>query len=835
MSSGKSLAYVRWLLRNKIWINALAVLLALVAIAFASRLYLKPSFSALLPNDLPSVVQLNKVMDEVGGTGLLLIGIESPNFRANRKFADQLALELDKLPPGSIRDYEFNFKDTRDFFERFGLFYLKHDELLKLRDRLQIEVKEKAEKKKDQLFSSFLGLDDEETTTPEEEPKKETTNLLTEKMDPRVQRLLEYPGDYLASEDGHLVVIGVRIATSSLSVGEAQKLTHAVREIVNRLEPAKFHPELQVNFSGNVQRTIDEVNTVKHDIADTAILLVLLILGCLYLFFQSWKLVGLLVLNLCFALALTMGFAQIAIGYLNTITAFMSSLVVGTGINYSCILISRFLEERRKESGPLEAVAQAVHSTCLPTLVGSATTAISFIALFAAENNGFSDFALIGGVGILLCWMSAFTLMPLWIVALSKRSEFRKPTGRNALRLGSAFKILGDYCVTRPKTVAVSLFVFSFLSVLTAYPFLRNPYEYDFRKLGNKVSHSKTGASGLQKRIQEDVYKGSLTPAIVLLDNVEQGKTFCSEVRTKVENLPAEKRVFQGCLSLEEVLPSPEARADEGPAKAKLRSEVMELMGNKWLKYSDTKIADIMLNMHKKGEDHPPTVDEMPLQLKKRFRTLSGEDGRVAYIYPENSKPLELGENLLNYTQTFGSIQLAGGAGEVRAAGENFVLADLLRSIRIDGPKTSALAFFGVVLLVFFLAGGLSAGLLMMGCLTLATVWLFGLQALFDVKFNFLNFIALPLTFGIGVDYPINLYSRYREQGFRNFPEALRTTGVAVFLCCSTTIIGYFTLFVASNQALVSFAKLALIGEFTCLVAAFVALPVVLVFLKPRT
>ena len=59
--------------------------------------------------------------------------------------------------------------------------------------------------------------------------------------------------------------------------------------------------------------------------------------------------------------------------------------------------------------------------------------------------------------------------------------------------------------------------------------------------------------------------------------------------------------------------------------------------------------------------------------------------------------------------------------------------------------------------------------------------------------------------------------------------DALRSTGGAVVLCSLTTIIGYYTLIIADNLALVSFGKLAIIGELACLVSAMVVLPAALV------
>ena len=111
---------------------------------------------------------------------------------------------------------------------------------------------------------------------------------------------------------------------------------------------------------------------------------------------------------------------------------------------------------------------------------------------------------------------------------------------------------------------------------------------------------------------------------------------------------------------------------------------------------------------------------------------------------------------------------------------------------------------------------------------------MFGLQALLGIKFNFFNFIALPLTFGIAVDYSINFYQRYRLEGPGHIIHALETTGGAVFLCSLTTIIGYAVLIIADNQALASFGYLAIVGEITGLSSALLFLPVLIQIMEDR-
>jgi predicted RND superfamily exporter protein len=104
-----------------------------------------------------------------------------------------------------------------------------------------------------------------------------------------------------------------------------------------------------------------------------------------------------------------------------------------------------------------------------------------------------------------------------------------------------------------------------------------------------------------------------------------------------------------------------------------------------------------------------------------------------------------------------------------------------------------------------------------------------GATTLLHVKINFCNFVAYPITFGIGVDYAVNVMVRYVQDGEHDVNGAVRSTGAAVGLCSLTTIIGYSSLLLAKNRALYAFGLTAVLGEIACLTAAVVALPAVLV------
>jgi len=106
--------------------------------------------------------------------------------------------------------------------------------------------------------------------------------------------------------------------------------------------------------------------------------------------------------------------------------------------------------------------------------------------------------------------------------------------------------------------------------------------------------------------------------------------------------------------------------------------------------------------------------------------------------------------------------------------------------------------------------------------------------ALLDLKVNFLDFVALPITLGIGIDYAINVAYRHDHDEVPDPIATLRTSGAAVFLCSITTIIGYGSLLVSDNLAIQGFGSASLIGEICCLLTALILVPAMVSLRRPR-
>jgi predicted RND superfamily exporter protein len=176
------------------------------------------------------------------------------------------------------------------------------------------------------------------------------------------------------------------------------------------------------------------------------------------------------------------------------------------------------------------------------------------------------------------------------------------------------------------------------------------------------------------------------------------------------------------------------------------------------------------------------------------------------------------------------------------AASAGTIFAGMLQAIIDDGPRVTAIALGGVLLLVLFMFGPVGAAPVL-ASLGLGIYWMLGVLGVWGThgwfgvqsKINFMNFVAIPITLGVGADYAANLWGRLRSDPGATLGEVVGDTGSAVALCSATTMIGYSTLLMSRNHALRSFGLVADAGEITCLLAALVAMPVLMrVFRRAR-
>src|SRR5439155_9202030 len=220
-------------------------------------------------------------------------------------------------------------------------------------------------------------------------------------------------------------------------------------------------------LAGTFPLFIAEYEAIINDVASTALLCVSLVLLSILLFFRDVRSVSALGLAVLMAVAITFGLTRLVIGYLNTQTAFLGAIVVGNGINYGLIYLARLKQLRWQGMGLPDACLESAETTARATLLASAATSVSFGVLIIAANRGFRHFGFIGGIGMLLCWVFTFALVPALLAIFEKlRGAPRIRAEPGGERLVSPLQRF----FARPRAIVA---VFAVLAVLAAGSFVR--------------------------------------------------------------------------------------------------------------------------------------------------------------------------------------------------------------------------------------------------------------------------------------------------------------------------------------------------------------------------
>jgi predicted RND superfamily exporter protein len=778
-----------------------------VSTFFALRLKLHSDFMELLPTDSPSVVNLESLKQRISSYSTLTIAVQSPDLKASEKFAEDLVAKLHEFPKERIKYIDYNLRDLRSFYEKNKWFYADLPDLVDFRDRLQKRIKEETE------AEVFENVDDEEPAKPKTDLRIEE---LKKKYSKKTSEQDRYPDGYYVTSDRTLLAIFVRPPSSAAGFEESEKLVKDVRGVIDSLNPRSYHPEMKVGFTGDVKTGLEERDALANDMKMITLLCVIFIFAVIIIYYRSLRSIFITGLPVFVGIMMSFAIAYFAIGYLNSATAFLSSIIAGNGINFMIMLAARFYEEIHisGSAGLKQALNISVRGSFLGTIVAACAASIAYGSLIVAGFRGFRQFGIIGGAGMLICWLVTFAMGPALITVFHRW----KPLGRNQSKKGHfiADKI-GFFVVKKNRWILLFSLLLSAACVIFIIPYSFDPFEYDFHRLRNRVS-AKRGSAKLSLRVDK-IFDLPQSPTPVVVDELDDAPA----VKHMLLKEKGARAVIGDVKTIFDYLPS------EQEKKLEVLSDIRKMVDRKIDFLSDEEQKKVL-------EYRPPddlrilTVNDVPEVVARPFTESDGTRGRILYVYSHPSESLLDGKYLLKFANFLRSFKLR--ENDFVAVGQPLIFADMVTAVLHDGIKVTATAVILVLLLlVVTFRAGLGIWTVLVSVM-LGTLWMVGFAALADVKLNFLNFVVIPITLGIGVDYGANIFSRYRLEGRGHIADVIRTTGGAVTLASLTTIIGYATLISSTNMALQSFGIMADIGEITCLFTAEIAMTALIVWIE---
>jgi hypothetical protein len=469
----------------------------------------------------------------------------------------------------------------------------------------------------------------------------------------------------------------------------------------------------------------------------------------------------------------------------------------------------------------------------LPTFGAAVAAAAAYGSLGLTSFLGLKHFAVIGAAGMLLCWAATYAVTPPLLVLSERLRPLRfDPPGelrglralrRGGLQLGDPFVAL----ISRaPFAITALGAILTVGSASLALQYLREDrMEYDTRRIQNDLRSASElyRVSALAREILGVHLESSM---VVLADRIDQVLPLKRALEARRDSAPANARPFEAVHTLcDLVAPDQEAKL---PLLQDIASVLRKAHARGLVSAGDwERIAPILPPPGLK----PYGLADLPEQVARPFSEKDGTRGRVLFIEPTAGQDDSDLHYLLQWTDAFRETALPSGE-KIRGSGRAVVFADMLQSIVADMPAvlSASLLLTLMAVVVTFRRGRLS--LLVLGALLTGVIWLLALLQVLHVKINFINFVALPVTFGIGVDYALNVVQRYGTgEGVRS---AIRNAGAAVALCSLTTILSYLALLGSINQAVRSLGLVAVLGELCCLAAAVLVLPAALLLRERR-
>ncbi len=842
-----ALAFRRWP-----WVLVLTLVVTAAAGVYTSRhLGFHTDTAELLSPELPfrqTVERFQAAFPQLDDS--LLLVLEAPTPEQAEQAAASLASRLAGMP-GTARDV-FHAEGL-EFFRRQGLLFQDPDELSRLAERLVDAQPLLARLLDDTTLSGFLDLLAEAA---------EREDLGSEALAPvyrGLTRTLESDGrsplswrELMAGTSAQGSYRSLVVVQPQLDYGRVDAGAEAIAGVRSAARDLQLQARYQarLGITGKAALAHDELQTVVLGAKIAGLAALAAVLVVLYLGLRSLRLVAAAVAALAVGLALTAGFATLAVGHLNLISVAFAVLYVGLGVDYAIHFLLRQRELAALGAALPEAVAGTGRDLGTSLALCTVTTAIGFSAFVPTDFLGVSELGIIAAGAMVISLVVTFSLLPALLALL-------RPVPRGVAP-GAGGRALGRLLALprgRPRTVRAAALALG-LAALSALPLAR--FDYNPLNLRDPAAESVATMNAL---LGEAAGPWS---AVALADGPDQARDHAQRLRALapvdkvvtvfsfvpedqdaklaiLADLPlllgpdllfgapalgssAAKQVRSAAGRLESALAAATVPGAEGLAAAlaalrqrleplppPARQQAVSALEQAALGTFPPAISRLQEAL----TAQPVTLEALPESLRSRWVSPAG----LHHLQISAREDLRSPQPLEAFVEAVRSVAPA-------ATGAPVLHLESARAVTGAFQQALVLALAGIsaVLLLVLRSLRLTAvvltPLLLGGLLTIAAMVALG------IPFNFANVIALPLLLGVSVDNGVHMVHRDRLQGGG---DLLRTsTARGVLFSTLTTLCGFGNLSLSPHPGTASLGLVLTLGLGVALACTLLLLPALL-------
>ena len=554
--------------------------------------------------------------------------------------------------------------------------------------------------------------------------------------------------------------------------------------------------EIQITYFGAVAVAVANASQIKRDSLISIIIAVILIALILATYFKNIRSVVLLMLPVAFG-----GFLSLAALYFikDTISAIAigtGSIVFGIAIDYSL----HFLIHLRQTP----SIKKTIKEVAFPLIVGSGTTIAAFLTLIFLKSELLEDFGLFAAftlIGTIL-----FTL--IFLPQLISQKKVEKEQAQN----NTIWNRIANYSFENNRWIILGI---TTLTVVFAFYAGDVKFEEDLHKINYMTESQRKALTDLSP---------STTLSQKLTYYANESETMEEALQQYEQHLPLldslkKSGVVTACNHIGHLLPSKAMQATKinqwnnfWAARKDIVKKSMIEEGNA-TGFNTASFDDFFQLIDKTFEPQEVSYFE-PLQKAFLDEYLINKDGRsivlsMIYTLPDDAELLKEGLSKKNNGFYFDTTTLAKS-----------MLSELSNEFNYLLWICGAI----VLLFLFFSFGRIEITLIAFLPMACAFIWILGIMAITDIRFNIINIILSAFIFGIGDDYSIFIMEGLLyEYTYRK--KMLNTYKTAVILSAVTMFVGIGALIIAKHPAMFSLAQVTIIGMIVVAILSYTVSP----------
>jgi uncharacterized protein len=822
---------------------------AMVAVATVLLFVLKPPVIQsdvldLLPRDAPVVKDFRDATRDFKSLDYLFILLKTDDpvdhpAQSYEEFADLMAERLRKS--GRVEGVDYRLQDYRPILDTMlprALLYLSPENLEEVAGALSdAGIRDQVSKNRELLSNpaSFLTKD-----LIRLDPFGLLRILGKQFSGKATQIEVDASDGYYASRDASALLLIVRpkkpaqdLPFSKALMAEVRNAEAAARTALAADGGGDDLRHLAVKYGGGYPIAQSDFKLILRDAVLNTVSSLALVLFIYMWAFRRKSSLAYGWVPLLFGMLVTFGVVHLMGVTLNSATAGFGALLIGLGIDFPTVLYGRYVEERNRGVEVGDAIRSAMGNPAPSVLTGALTTAATFAAMFVTHFPGMHQVAILTGVGILLCALSVFLLLPAMLQANHLRA--RKSGVEPVFHMHVfGFEKLATLAHRRPVATLATTGLLTLGLLYAATGITVDDNIQNLRSKSNEgieVSLEVAKTFGASLSYMMALVEGSTPDEIVSRSEkvVEAAKPFVD--RKEILFADSLSTYLPPAVRQREVMARLAAGSSSefDPARICRSFTEASIAGGFEPSYFTPSLAALPAMVAPAG---PVTFGELmggpaaPLISKYIVEKKPGHYRGVVYLFiPENLKNLD--------PEKIGRSISAAVPG-TKVVGVNLLGRFLREMVATDAARAFLVGMLLVLLLIALGFRDLFSGFLSLVPLALGMVWMLGTMSLLGLRLDIMNIFVTTMILGVGSDYGIYIVHRFREGGGRDIPRLINESAKPVAIAALTTVAGFGSMSISSYPGLRSMGYVSLLGTLFCMLTTLTVLVALLTLVARR-